>query len=318
MARPVILDVDTGTDDAIAIMIAALCPDIDLLGCTTVWGNRPVRFTTDNTLRVLQHIGRGDIPVHAGLDKPFGPIAVPQPASDDHSGGKMHPEHLDLPETTLTAGSANAVEWLIRTIREHPEPVTLVPVGPLTNIATAITLAPDIVGKVGELVIMGGAHAFGNATPSAESNIWHDPVAADVVFKAGFSRVVLVPLDATHDALITVKQAAELRQLGTPAAVTTAGCVDQRITAHNESQRQAVPDSAPVHDAVCIAYLLDPAILPLNRYHVGIETIGVRTFGRTVIDVRFRGYEEPNACVALTADAARFYDVLKENVGRTA
>jgi inosine-uridine nucleoside N-ribohydrolase len=318
MARPVILDVDTGTDDAIAIMIAALSPDIDLLACTTVWGNRPVRFTTDNTLRVLEHIGRSDIPVYAGLDKPFGPIAVPQPSSDDHSGGKMHPEHLDLPETTLKAQSTNAVEWLIQTLRARTEPVTIVPVGPLTNIATAITLAPDIVEKVDELVIMGGAHAFGNATPSAESNIWHDPVAADVVFKAGFKRVVLVPLDATHDALITADQSAELMQLGTPASVATAVCIDQRIVAHNESQPQAVPDSAPIHDAVCIAYLLDSEVLPLNHYHVGIETTGVRTYGRTVIDVRFRGYEEPNAYVALTANAKRFYDVLKENVRRTA
>jgi len=310
----VILDVDTGTDDAIAIMMAALHPDIDLVACTTVWGNRPVVNTTDNTLRVLDYIDRSAVPVFRGLDQPFGRINVPGPSKDDQSGGKMHPAQLDLPEATSVVREEHAVEWLVETLRTRTDQVTLVPVGPLTNIAAAITLDPRIVDAVGEIVIMGGAHAFGNCTPSAESNIWHDPVAADVVFTAGFERLVMVPLDATHDALVTGAQARELMELGTPAAVATAGCIQQRIVAHDESQPQAVPDSAPIHDAVCIAYLLDPAVIPLNAYHVGIETTGLRTFGRTVIDVRRRGHEAPNAHVALTADAARFYELLKECV----
>lgn len=318
MPRSIILDVDTGTDDAIAIMMAALSPDLDLVACTTVWGNRPVKYTTDNTLRVLDYINRSDVPVYRGLDAPFGPISVPQTtATDDHSGGKMHPKELDLPPATSVAQEQGAVQWLVETLRARTEPITLVPVGPLSNIAAAITLDPSIVDKVDELVIMGGAHAFGNATPSAESNIWHDPVAADVVFKAGFRRIVLVPLDATHDALVTGAQATELEALGTPAGAATAVCIQQRIVAHDESQPQAIPDSAPIHDAVCIAYLLDPAVLPLEHLHVGIETTGVRTFGRTVIDVRHRGYEAPNAFVALTADADAFYRVLKECVSLT-
>jgi inosine-uridine nucleoside N-ribohydrolase len=315
MPRTIILDVDTGTDDAVAIMMAALSPEIELLACTTVWGNRPVVNTTDNTLRVLDYINRRDVPVYAGLDKPFAPITIPQPnISDDHSGGKMHPAQLDLPATDLKAQEQGAVEWLVETLRNRTEPVTLVPVGPLTNIAAALTLDPSIVNMVDEVVIMGGAHAFGNATPSAESNIWHDPVAADIVFKAGFKRIVLVPLDATHDALITGTQTRELEAIGTPAALATAICIQQRIVAHDESQPQAVPDSAPIHDAVCIAYLINPAVIPLNHYHVGIETTGVRTLGRTVIDVRHRGLEEPNAYVALTADAELFYSLLAECV----
>jgi inosine-uridine nucleoside N-ribohydrolase len=318
MARSVILDVDTGTDDAIAIMMAALSPDIRLLACTTVWGNRPVANTTDNTLRVLDHIGRPDIPVYRGLDKPFGPIAVPQPATDDHSGGKMHPEHLDLPATALVAQPTPAVEWLVSTLRERDEPVTLVAVGPLTNIAAAVTLDPELVEKVDELVIMGGAHAFGNATPSAEANIWHDPISADVVLRAGFRRVVLVPLDATHEALVTDAQAAELDALATPAARATAVCIRQRIIAHDESQPQKIAHSAPIHDAVCIAYLIDPAVIAPTYFHVGIETTGVRTYGRTVIDIRSRGYEEPNAYVTLTADRALFFSILKDTLRRTA
>jgi inosine-uridine nucleoside N-ribohydrolase len=314
MPRSVILDVDTGTDDAIAIMMAALHPTIDLVACTTVWGNRPVADTTDNTLRVLDHIGHSQVPVYRGLDKPFGPIQVPGPPQEDQSGGKMHPAALDLPEPTSTVQDQGAVEWLVETLRSRTQPVTLVPVGPLTNIAAALTLDPRVVDAVEELVIMGGAHAFGNVTPSAESNIWHDPVAADVVFKAGFERVVLVPLDATHDALVTSAQADELAALGTPGALATAGCITQRIIAHDESQPQKIPSSAPIHDALCIAYLIDPAVIPLEHYHVGIETTGLQTFGRTVIDVRHRGFEKPNAWVALTADADRFYGLLTDSL----
>jgi inosine-uridine nucleoside N-ribohydrolase len=318
MARRVILDVDTGTDDAIAIMMAALSPDIELLACTTVWGNRPLENTTDNTLRVLDHINRSDIPVYRGLDQPFGPIAIPGPLTDDQSGGKMHPSHLDLADAVTAAQEQNAVEWLVSMLREAEKPVTLVPVGPLTNIAAAVTLDPSIVTKVDEIVIMGGAHAFGNATPAAESNIWHDPIAADVVFKAGFKRVVLVPLDATHDALVTGDQADELVALGTPAAQATATFIKQRIVAHDESQPQAIPNSAPIHDALCIAYLIDPLVIPLTPYHVGIETTGILTLGRTVIDVRHRGGERPNAHVALTADAEKFFKILRAALSVTA
>ncbi|MGO1769546.1 MAG: nucleoside hydrolase [Microbacterium sp.] len=310
MTKRIILDVDTGTDDAVAIMMAALHPDIELLACTTVWGNLPVENTTDNTLRVLEHIGRGDVPAHRGLDAPFGPIHLPPSPAQDQSRGRMHPTALDLPPSGLREQSQPAVEWLVQTLRETPEPLTLVPVGPLTNIAAAVTLDPGIVEKVGEVVIMGGAHSFGNVTPSAEANIWHDPVAADVVFRAGFSRIVLVPLDATHDALITADQAAQLRALGTPAAVASADCIDHRIVAHDETQPQIIPHSAAVHDALCIAYLIDPDVIPLDHCHVGIETTGIETFGRTVIDTRRRGTEASNAHVALTSDRERFFELM--------
>lgn len=317
MATRIILDVDTGTDDAVAIMMAALHPGIELTACTTVWGNRPVEFTTANTLRVLDSIGFSGIPVYRGLDAPFGPIAVPGPGTDDHSGGKMHPERLDLPDTDRQAEATGAVEWLVQALRTAAEPITVVAVGPLTNIAAALTLDPGIADSIGELVIMGGANGFGNATPSAESNIWHDPVAADVVFSAGLRRRVLIPLDATHDALITAEQADELTAIGTPAAIATGDLIRQRILAHDESQPQPIPHSAPIHDALCIAYLIEPEVVPLDFYHVGIETTGILTYGRTVIDVRRRGYAPPNAWVALAADRDRFYRILRDGVSRT-
>lgn len=313
-ARPVILDVDTGTDDAVAIMMAALRPELDLVAVTTVWGNIDVAHTTDNTLRVLDHIGCSSIPVHAGLDAPVGRVNVPMPPTSDRSGGLMHPEALDLPAAISTAQPQGAVEWLIETLRARTEPVTLVPVGALSNIAAALTIDPTIVEAVEEIVIMGGGNALGNVTASAESNIWKDPVAADIVFTAGFERLVLVPLDATHDAQVTLDQALALRNSGSSAGIATAMCIEQRVRAHVESQPQENPDAAPLHDALCIAYLLDPEVIPLHHCHTGIETTGLRTFGRTVIDYLHRGFEEPNSWVALSADAERFNQILYDSL----
>src|SRR5688572_13599360 len=147
MAIPVILDCDTGTDDAVAIMLAALHPGLDLLGVTTVWGNHDIAHTTDNTLRVLDHVGRGAVPVHAGADGPFRPRIAPLP------GGRpdLAPV-LDLPAPRGVAGEGTAVEWLVQTLRAATEPVCVVPTGPLTNIAAAVTADPGIVGAVDRLV----------------------------------------------------------------------------------------------------------------------------------------------------------------------
>lgn len=317
-ARPVILDVDTGTDDAVAIMMAALRPELDLLAVTTVWGNIDVAHTTDNTLRVLDYINCSSVPVYAGLDAPVGRINVPLPQTSDRSGGLMHPEALDLPEARSTAMTQGAVEWLVETLRARTTPVTLVPVGTLSNIAAALTVDPTIVEAVDEIVIMGGGNALGNVTASAESNIWKDPIAADIVFTAGFERLVLVPLDATHQAQVSMDQARALRDSGSPAGTATAICVEQRVRAHVESQPQADPNAAPLHDALCVAYLLDPEVIPLTHCHTGIETTGLRTYGRTVIDYLHRGFEEPNSWVALSADAPRFNLILHDSLTRIA
>ncbi|WP_205857342.1 nucleoside hydrolase, partial [Phytoactinopolyspora endophytica] len=171
-ARKVVLDVDTGNDDAVAIMMAALHPDIDLIGCTTVGGNLSIEETTDNTLRVLDHVGRSDVPVYRGLRKPFAPRPYPIAPSPP-----IHEPTLPLPDPRSHARKTPAVEWLIETLRTTTEQITLVPVAPLTNIAAALTVAPEIREAVAEIVIMGGGHAFGNRTVSAEFNIYYDPIA---------------------------------------------------------------------------------------------------------------------------------------------
>lgn len=310
MTRKIILDVDTGTDDAIALMMAGLSPDLDLVGCTTVWGNHAVVECTDHTLRTLDLIGRGDVPVYEGLGKPFAPIPFHFPSHVDSERNIIHPPDFPAPPTSRRADTGTAVEWLVETLRATTERLTLIPVAPLTNIATAVTVDPTIVDAVDEIVIMGGGHAFGNVTAAAEANFWHDPVAADVVFQAGFERLVLVPLDATHQAVVSVSQNERLREAGTPASETAAALITQRIAGYSATQPMHAPDIAAVHDALCVAYLLDPSVIDIAPYHVAIETTGPAGFGKTIVDINRRSRKEPNAHVALGADADLFNTLL--------
>jgi inosine-uridine nucleoside N-ribohydrolase len=317
MTRQLILDVDTGTDDAIAIMMAGLSSALDLRGCTTVWGNHAVDLCTDNTLRVLDLIGRSDVPVHQGLGKPFAPIPFVFPSRVDSERELIHPSVFPVPATTRAVQGQSGVEWLVETLRATTERITLVPVAPLTNIAAAVTIDPSIVDAVEEVVIMGGGHALGNVTPSAEANIWHDPVAAEVVFRAGFERLVLVPLDATHRANVTADQNEAIRQLATPAAAAAAALIGQRIDGYTKTQPQDVPNVAPVHDALCVAYLLDPAVVALTPLHVSVETTGFASYGRTIVDTARRSGQAPNAFVALDADADLFNTLLLKTLSAT-
>jgi inosine-uridine nucleoside N-ribohydrolase len=313
--RKLILDVDTGTDDAVAIMLAALHPDLDLVGCTTVNGNVEVQYCTDNTLRVLDAIGRADIPVFEGAARPLIRPDFPIPRSQDDLAGKFHGKTLPLPPARRAKADQGAVEFLIETYRNASDEITLVPVAPLTNIAAALTLYPKLVDQVPEVVIMGGGHEIGNTTPSAEFNIWGDPEAAAIVLEAKFRKITLVPLDATHRALVSKTDCERLRTLGTPAGAAAADFIGHRIEAYDESQPMDVLGTTPVHDAVCVGYLVDPAIITTRRHHVAVETSGTLTVGRTVIDTHSRGGGAPQCDVAFDADAARFIALLLKTFG---
>jgi inosine-uridine nucleoside N-ribohydrolase len=302
--RKLILDVDTGTDDAVAIMCAALHPDLELVACTTVNGNREIEHTTDNTLRTLDHIGRGDIPVHAGLARPVGRRDFPTPRGERDPG--VHFVEMPLAPARSKAQETNAVEFLIETYRNATDEIVLVPVGPLSNIASALALFPKLVDYVPEVVIMGGGHAVANVTPSAEFNIWADPEAAALVFAAGFRKLTLVPLDATHKAVISAEQCKTLRASGRPAAEAAAIFVEKRIEGYRGYQPLGSVDAAPVHDALCVASLIEPDIIEAQDYFVDVETSGALTVGRTVIDTNFRSGKAPNARVAMNADTERF------------
>jgi len=230
----------------------------------------------------------------------------------------VHGTELDVPPATSRQQNKSAVEFLIETYRAATEEIVLVPVGPLSNIAAALALDPGFVKRVPEIVIMGGAHALGNVTPSAEFNIWGDPEAAAMVFAAGFAKITLVPLDATHRALITQSQCEELEALGTPAGQAAAAFIGHRITVHDKHQKQDVEHSTPVHDALAVGSVIDPSLITTRKLHVAVETQGPLTVGRTVIDTHFRGDKAPNAEVAFDADAPRFFELLLRTFAATA
>ncbi len=310
MPRKIILDVDTGTDDAVAIMLAALHPAIELLGCTTVNGNVEVGFATDNTLRVLDHVGRGGVPVHEGLARPIARADFPVPRRVEDLAGKYHGATLPVPPAKSGKAGTGAVEFLIETFRAATGEITLVAVAPLSNIAAALALDPGFARNVPELVIMGGGHEIGNVTPAAEFNFWADPEAAALVLSAGFEKLTLVPLDATHRALVSRADCDRLAALRTPAGEAAARFIGDRIVQHDEHQKMDVAHTTPVHDALAVGAIIDPTLISTRRLNVAVETAGALTTGRSVIDTHFRSRREPNCDVALDADGRRFVDLL--------
>ena len=317
MPTKVILDVDTGTDDAVALMTAALSPDLELVGATTVNGNTTIDYTTENTLRVFDWIGMPQVPVYRGVDRPLVRTDVKRGMAT-----RIHGDLLDLPPVSngATLQPGNAVDWLIETYLASDGDVVLCPVGPLTNIAMAIVKAPEILEKVPEIVIMGGAHDHGNITASAEFNIWLDPEAARIVVNCG-RPIRMVPLDATHRALVSTEDAARLRALGTPAGEAAARFVLQRIDGYDATQpmpRRGDALAAPVHDALAVCAIIDPSILTTEHIPVDVEIRAELSLGRTVCDFRFRSGKPANVHFAMDADEPKFNRMLLEILGRTA
>lgn len=316
MPTKVILDVDTGTDDAVALMIAALSPDLELIGATTVNGNTTIDNTTENTLRVLDWIGLPALPVHRGCDRPLARKQMERlnPAR------RIHGDLLDLPPVShgATLQLGHAVDWLIETYLGSDGDIVLCPVGPLTNIAMAIREEPRILERIPEIVIMGGAHDHGNVTPSAEFNIWADPEAARIVVNCG-RPIRMIPLDATHRALVSVDDAARLRDLGTPAGEAAARFVLKRIDGYDATQPMPHrAGAAPVHDALAVCSIIDPSIVTTHHIPVDVEVNAELSVGRTVCDFRFRGGKPANVEFAMDADEPRFFAMLLEILGRTA
>jgi inosine-uridine nucleoside N-ribohydrolase len=311
-----VLDVDTGTDDAVAVMLAALHPALELVGVTTVCGNVPLANTTENTLRVLDYIGRGDIPVYRGAAEPLARTGPPV-SREIKDVSDFHDDYLDLPASTSKPQPLPAALYLVerfRAARAASERLVLVATGPLTNVALALKLDAGFASSVDRLVVMGGGHEIPNITAAAEFNFWADPEAAQVVFNSNIEDITLVPLDATHMALLTYEDCARIRDLATPAATATASIVERRIRGYDAAQPMAEAGSAPVHDAVCVAYLINSSVITCGRYHVDVETSGPLTVGRSIIDTHHRGGRPPNASVAFDADPHEFMSLLLESL----
>ncbi len=314
MPTKVILDVDTGTDDAVALMVAALSPALELVGATTVNGNTAVHNCTENTLRVFDWIGLPQVPVHQGMTRPLARAQMVQP----NAASRYHGDLLDLPPPARAqVQPGHAVDWLIDTYLASDGDITLVPVGPLTNVATAIQQEPRILEAIPRIVLMGGAHDHGNTTASAEFNIWMDPEAARIVVNCG-RPIRMVPLDATHRALVSLDDCRALRALGTPAGEAAARFVERRIEGYDAAQPMHRAGAAPVHDALAVCSVIDPTVVTTRHIPVDVETGGELSVGRTVCDFRFRSGRPANVDFAVDADEPKFVGMLMEILGRTA
>ena len=303
MSEDLIIDCDTGSDDAIALLVGALHPGLNLIAVTTVAGNCPVEVTTLNTLKVLESAAISGVPVYRGAD---GPLVGPP---IDRSAG--WPQDLDLPAPSISAEPEHAVDFLVEALTRTETPITLAAVGPLTNLALAFRMRPGIVSKIERIAIMGGGIAVTNISAGAEANIYWDPEAADVVFRAG-APIELFPLDATHMAPVTAPDVARWAEAGTPAALTAAAFLPERIHMY-ESRMPVEAGGAPVHDALAVGALVDPDLVRFERAQVEIELHGTLTRGSTVVDLRphtFLASQPKNARVAVWADRERFIDFL--------
>src|SRR5437588_7652560 len=302
LKHKIILDCDPGHDDAIAILLAARHPEIDRLAITTVAGNQSLEKITRNALKVCSLAGIRDVPIAMGLDRPL--VRLAEHAADIH--GESGLDGPQIPEPTIELAQRHAIDLMIDLLMNSEGDITLVPTGPLTNIAAAIRQQPSIVPKIKAISLMGGAMGLGNVTPAAEFNIHTDPEAAAIVFACG-RPITMVPLEVTHQALATDDVLGHLREANRPVATFAADLLD--FFAGRYRNEFGFP-AAPVHDPCAVAAVVDPSILRAHDMHVEIETTGEWTSGRTVCDVFDRLGKAPNARVGYALEVDRFWDML--------
>ncbi len=309
--RKIIIDTDPGQDDAVAILVALASPEeLDVLGITCVAGNVPLDLTSRNARIVCELAGKRDVKVFAGCDRPLGRALV----TAEHVHGKTGLDGPDLPEPTMPMAEGHAVDFIIDTLRDNaPGTVTLCPLGPLTNIATALQKAPDIADRIAKIVLMGGGYfEGGNIPPTAEFNIYVDPQAADIVFKSG-APIVVMPLDVTHKALVTKARNDAFRALGTTVGIAVAEMTDFFERFDKEKYGS---DGAPLHDPCVTAYLINPDLFKGRHINVEIETESELTMGMTVADWWGVTDRAPNATFMGDLDSDGFFALLTERLAR--
>ena len=310
-AQKIIIDTDPGQDDAVAILLALGSPaEIEVLGIVAVAGNVPLALTQRNARIVCELAGRPDIKVFAGCDRPLVRALV----TAEYVHGKTGLDGPQMSDPVMPLQDQHGVDFIIETLRSEPaRSVTLCPLGPLTNIATAFQKAPDIVGRVARVVLMGGAYfEGGNVTPTAEFNIYVDPQAADIVFKSGVP-LVMMPLDVTHKALATRPRIEAIRALGTEAGRMVAEWTDffERFDVAKYGS-----DGGPLHDPCVIAWLIAPGLFAGRLINVEIETGSDLTLGMTVADWWGVTTRPPNALFIKDIDADGFFALLTERIAR--
>ncbi|WP_040159566.1 uridine-preferring nucleoside hydrolase UriH [Mobilicoccus massiliensis] len=308
MPRKIILDCDPGHDDAVAMLLAHANPEIDLVAVTTVGGNQTLTKVTQNALAVAAVAGIDGVPFAAGCDRPLvRPVEV---APDIHGDSGL--DGVELPEPTFDLDPRHAVDLIIDTVMNNePGTVTLVPTGPLTNVAMAARKEPRIVDRVAEVVLMGGGVHEGNWSPVAEFNIKVDPEAAHIVFDAGWP-VTMVGLDLTHQALATDEVAARIEAVGGPVAEFVLGLFAFFRKAYQDAQGFEFP---PVHDPCAVAYVIDPSVMTTRKAPISVELTGTHTLGMTVADLRREAPEDCPTQAAFDLDVERFWNMVIDAVG---
>ena len=301
MSTKILLDCDPGHDDAIALLLALASPELELLGVTTVAGNQTLEKTTANAIRVLEFAGRGNVPVAAGAERPL--VRPQYVASYVH--GETGLDGPDLPPPQGAPLDRHAVDFLADRIREQAGAVTLVPTGPLTNVALLLALHPD--ARPEQIVLMGGAIAEGNVTPAAEFNIWADPEAAVRVFASGID-VTMVGLDVTHKALFA---SAHVGRLTGRVGRMVAELLEFYGHFHKEVYNF---DGSPIHDAVAVAHVIRGDLVRMEHLNTEIDVESELCRGRTVVDVWRRSGRAPNSHVGIDVDADGFLDLLIERL----
>jgi inosine-uridine nucleoside N-ribohydrolase len=297
----IILDCDPGHDDAIALLLALASPELQVLGVSTVSGNQTLEKTTANAIRVLDHVGRSELPVAAGADRPL--------VRERHTAAEVHGDTgLDgpsLPPPSRAPEPAHAIDWIAATVTASAEPITLVATGPLTNVALLLARYPEIEARLARIVLMGGAIGEGNTTPAAEFNVWVDPEAAHRVFASGIE-LTMVGLDVTHQALMTPAHTERLAAAGA-AGKLVADLFEFYAQFHH---RRYGWNGAPVHDAVAVAHVIDSTLLTMRHCGVVVDTGPEPSRGRTHVDLRDTTGWTPNCHVAVGIDAPRFLELL--------
>ena len=310
MTQPqsLIIDTDPGQDDAVAILLALASPEINLLGITTVAGNVPLALTQLNARKICDLAGRTDMQVFAGLDRPL----VRPLVTAEHVHGRTGLDGPVLPDPETPLQKQHAVDYIIDTLRREPAgSVTLAPIGPLSNIAMAMQRAPDIIPRIRQIILMGGAYfEVGNITPAAEFNIYVDPHAAQIVFASGVP-ITMMPLDVTHKALTRTDRVAALRAIGNRTGVAVAEMLEffERF-----DEAKYGSDGGPLHDPCTVAWMIAPDIFNGRPCNVEIETASPLTMGMTVVDWWQVSSRPHNALVIGDLDADRFFALITERL----
>jgi inosine-uridine nucleoside N-ribohydrolase len=270
-----------------------------------VHGNTTLDKCTANALRVLEFAGRGDVPVAAGADRPL----MREPRIADHVHGVSGLDGPDLPPAAGAPVAAHAVDFLAERLRASDRPVTLIPTGPLTNVALLLARYPEVTQDIERIVLMGGAIAEGNVTPAAEFNIWVDPEAAARVFASGLD-ITMIGIDVTHQALMTAAHAERMKAAG------RVGSLVSELWAFYNRFHSRVYDfnGTPVHDALAVAQVIRPELVRAEHRHVAIDCASELCRGRTVVDLWRVTGEEPNAHVGRAVEADAFLDLLVERI----